>query len=95
MEDLIAMFGGLKRVKKMSEAKPLTFEEAMEKLEEIVEKLEVGDVPLEAAIAYFQDGMNLSKVCHDKLQSVEKQMEQILTEDGEMKPFIIDEEEGQ
>ncbi|WP_017755722.1 exodeoxyribonuclease VII small subunit [Calidifontibacillus oryziterrae] len=75
----------------MSEEKKLTFEEAMEKLESIVEKLETGDVPLEAAIAYFQEGMSLSKVCHDKLQTVEKQMEQILAEDGEMKPFLMEE----
>ncbi|WLR49734.1 exodeoxyribonuclease VII small subunit [Bacillus tianshenii] len=76
----------------MSETE-VTFEEAMEKLEQIVEKLEEGDVPLEQAIAYFQDGMNLSKVCHDKLQAVEKQMAEILQDDGELRPFTIEEEQ--
>ena len=43
----------------------LTFEEAMKKLEEIVAKLEEGDVPLEKAIAFYQEGMALSKICSD------------------------------
>lgn len=77
----------------MSVEKELTFEEAMEKLEDIVGRLEEGDVPLEKAITYFQDGMKLSKICHDKLQNVEKQMEQILREDGQLEPFIVQEEE--
>lgn len=77
----------------MSVEKELTFEEAMVKLEDIVGRLEEGDVPLEKAITYFQDGMKLSKICHDKLQNVEKQMEQILREDGQLEPFIVQEEE--
>jgi exodeoxyribonuclease VII small subunit len=77
----------------MSEEKELTFEEAMAKLEEIVEKLEEGNVPLEQAISFFQEGMRLSKLCHDNLQHVEKQMEYILREDGQLAPFSIQEEE--
>ena len=77
----------------MSEKKVRTIEQAMEELEGIVEKLEEGDVPLEKAIAYFQDVMKLSKLCHDKLQSVEKQMDLILREDGELAPFDLQEEE--
>ncbi|AEH47278.1 exodeoxyribonuclease VII small subunit [Parageobacillus thermoglucosidasius] len=77
----------------MSEEKELTFEEAMAKLEEIVEKLEEGNVPLEQAISFFQEGMKLSKLCHDKLQNVEKQMEYILREDGQLAPFSLQEEE--
>ncbi|WP_458412549.1 exodeoxyribonuclease VII small subunit [Schinkia sp. CFF1] len=79
----------------MSAEEKLTFEQAMKNLEEIVGKLEEGDVPLEAAIAYFQEGMSLSKICHQKLQHVEKQIEQILQEDGEIKPFILEEDGGE
>ncbi|MEC2075417.1 exodeoxyribonuclease VII small subunit [Metabacillus fastidiosus] len=71
----------------------LTFEEAMQNLEKIVAKLEEGDVPLEKAIDYFQEGMKLSKLCHDKLQHVEKQMDFILREDGQIAPFELQEEE--
>lgn len=70
----------------------MTFEEAMSKLEEIVQKLEEGDVLLEEAIHFFQEGMKLSKFCHDKLQQVEKQMEFILREDGQLEPFTVREE---
>ncbi|MFC4324033.1 exodeoxyribonuclease VII small subunit [Litchfieldia salsa] len=77
----------------MSEEQAISFEEAMKKLEGIVSKLEEGDVPLEQAINYFQEGMKLSKLCHDKLQNVEKQMDQILKEDGKLEPFSIQEEE--
>ncbi len=70
-----------------SEKANLSFEEAMEKLELVVEKLEQGDVPLEEAIEMFQQGMGLSKLCHDKLTKVEKQMDQILHEDGEIEPL--------
>lgn len=70
----------------------LSFEDAMVELEEIVSKLEKGDVPLEEAIEYFKSGMKLSKLCHDKLEHVEKEMAQILQADGELKPFQLQEE---
>ncbi|MCY9375458.1 exodeoxyribonuclease VII small subunit [Bacillus sp. T17B1] len=71
----------------------MTFEDAMKGLESIVSKLEEGDVPLEQAINYFQEGMALSKMCHEKLQKVEKQMDFILKEDGELAPFSVQEED--
>nr|WGD61899.1 exodeoxyribonuclease VII small subunit [Bacillus subtilis] len=71
----------------------MTFEEAMKGLESIVSKLEEGDVPLEQAINYFQEGMALSKMCHEKSQKVEKQMDFILKEDGELAPFSVQEED--
>jgi exodeoxyribonuclease VII small subunit len=70
----------------------LSFEEAMSKLEQIVDKLEEGDVPLEEAISFYKEGMELSMLCHDKLKSVEEQLTQIITEDGR-KSFSIEEEE--
>ncbi|AIM15556.1 MULTISPECIES: exodeoxyribonuclease VII small subunit [Neobacillus] len=77
----------------MTNEKNITFEEAMAKLEQIVEKLEEGDIPLEEAIIYYKEGMELSKLCHDKLKSAEKQLTQIITEDGRKEVFSINEEE--
>ncbi|UFT97728.1 exodeoxyribonuclease VII small subunit [Radiobacillus kanasensis] len=77
----------------MEEKNERSFEEAMTELEEIVEKLEEGDVPLEKAIEYYQDGMMLSKLCSEKLTKVEQQMEQIMNEHGEFEPFTAQEEE--
>lgn len=70
-----------------------TFEEAMGEMEKIVERLEQGDVPLEEAIDLFQKGMTLSKTCHQKLRKVEEKMDQILQEDGNMKEFLIQEDD--
>jgi exodeoxyribonuclease VII small subunit len=77
----------------VSNEQNISFEEAMNKLEQIVDKLEEGDVPLEAAIAFYKEGMELSKLCHDKLKNVEEQLTQIITEDGRKQNFTIEEEE--
>ncbi|GAA0458112.1 exodeoxyribonuclease VII small subunit [Alkalibacillus silvisoli] len=74
------------------EKENLNFEQAMEKLENIVDQLEQGDVPLEQAIQYYKEGMKLSKVCHDKLKNVENEMAEILNDQGETEPFTVEEE---
>jgi exodeoxyribonuclease VII small subunit len=71
----------------------LTFEQAMDQLEDIVEKLEEGDVPLEEAISIYKQGMDLSRLCHQKLKAVEDQLTEILREDGELEGFTVQEEE--
>ncbi|GIN38324.1 MULTISPECIES: exodeoxyribonuclease VII small subunit [Heyndrickxia] len=70
----------------------LSFEEAMEQLEVIVQRLEKGDVPLEEALTIYKKGMELSKLCHDKLKTVEEQLTSIITDNGE-EEFIIKEED--
>ena len=77
----------------MAKKEEVTFEQAMEELEKIVEQLEEGDVPLEAAITIYKQGMDLSKLCHQKLKTVEDQLTQILKEDGELESFAVQEEE--
>lgn len=77
----------------MGSNKELSFEEAMLKLEEIVEKLEEGDVPLEKAIEYYQEGMKLSKLCNDKLVNVQEKMVNMMNEQGELEMFDIQEED--
>ena len=64
--------------------KEIKFNQAMEQLEEIVRQLEQGDVPLEEALTLYQKGMELSKVCHDKLQSAEKQLVTMMQEGKEV-----------
>ncbi|GAY75174.1 exodeoxyribonuclease VII small subunit [Sporolactobacillus inulinus] len=71
------------------QTKAPAFEDAMDQLDQIVKQLEENDVPLEKAIGLFQEGMALSKICHDKLESVEKKMDQLLTPDGETRPFSV------
>ena len=57
---------------------PIRFEEAMLDLEEVVKKLETGEVPLEDAISLYKKGMELSSYCHEKLQDAEKQLISII-----------------
>lgn len=72
----------------------LPFEEAMEKLESVVEQLESGDVPLEKAIQLFEQGMKLSQICGAKLERLEQQVEILVQENGDWvkKPFQTEEE---
>lgn len=77
----------------MTKKQEITFEEAMENLEKIVGQLEEGDVPLEEAISIYKQGMDLSRICHTKLKTVEEQLTQILREDGELENFAVQEEE--
>ena len=80
-------------MKVSEETTTVTFEEAMDQLETIVERLEEGDVPLEEALTIYKKGMELSKLCHDKLKNVEEQLTEILTADGHKETFAIPEEE--
>ena len=55
--------------------KKKTFEEAIAELETIVEALENGSASLEDSLDMYQKGIELTKLCQDKLQSAEKRME--------------------
>ena len=72
----------LERKKKMSEKK-VDFEKAMEELENIVEKLEKGDLNLDESVKKFEDGMKLSKTCTKILNEAEKKINLLIeTPDG-------------
>jgi len=55
-----------------------TFEEAMKQLEQIVQELESGDLPIEKAMKKFEQGMQLSKFCSEKLDETEKKVTMLL-----------------
>lgn len=69
----------------------MSFEESLEKLEEIVNKLENGDVPLDDAIDEFNKAMQLVKTCNDKLNSAEEAIAKIVQENGEIIEFNTNE----
>lgn len=64
----------------MSKKKSEQFEDALKKLQTIVEKLERGDLPLEQAMESFTEGMQLVQLCHQKLEEAEKRV-QVLVKD--------------
>jgi exodeoxyribonuclease VII small subunit len=51
-----------------------TIEQAIKQLEQIVQDLESGDMPLEKAIKKFEEGVQLSKFCSQKLDETEKRI---------------------
>lgn len=69
----------------------LSFEESLEKLEEIVNKLENGDVPLDDAIDEFTKAMQLVKVCNTKLNNAEEAIAKIVQDNGEIVDFDVNE----
>lgn len=72
-----------------------TFEKAMNKLEKIVQELESTDLPLEKAIKKFEEGVQLSKFCSEKLDETEKRITILLKDQNDRvfdKPFISETE---
>lgn len=63
-----------------------SFEEALKRLEDILQQLEHGDLPLETALKTFEEGMRLVRFCTKKLDEVEKKVE-ILLQDEEGRLF--------
>jgi exodeoxyribonuclease VII small subunit len=64
----------------------MPFEEALQKLETIVETMESGDLPLESLIARYEEGVKLAKVCQEKLAEAELKIQQLeKTAAGELK----------
>ena len=63
------------------------FEQAMQRLEKIVEEMESGELPLEELILRYEEGMKLAKVCQERLASAEQRIE-IITRNSAGKPIV-------
>lgn len=61
------------------------FETKMEELENVVTKLEKGDMSLDESLINFEKGMKLSKECNKMLEDAEKKITILLENDGEIK----------
>ena len=55
----------------------LPFEEALEKLESIVEAMESAELPLESLLAKYEEGTNLARLCQEKLAEAELKIQQL------------------
>lgn len=70
----------------------IKFDEALMKLENIVEQLEDGDLSLEESLAIFEEGIKLARLCTTKLDEVERRIEMLIKgEDDELKIVPFDE----
>jgi exodeoxyribonuclease VII small subunit len=70
----------------VSETAP-TFEAALQKLEEIVQRLEKGELGLEESLKLYEEGIRLSRLCHAKLEEAEGRIE-VLLKDGHGEPLL-------
>lgn len=77
----------------MPTKKELTFEKAMERLEEIVELLENGENELDKSLSLFEEGVKLISLCNKKLEKAEESVKMLVNVDGELveKDFEADE----
>jgi exodeoxyribonuclease VII small subunit len=69
------------------------FEEALEKLEEIVKRMEAGEMTLEESLKAFEEGIKLARLCAKKLDEADRRVELLLRQEGELvtKPFAEEE----
>jgi exodeoxyribonuclease VII small subunit len=56
------------------------FEKAFQNLEKIVQRLEGEEMPLDESLQLFEEGIKLSRFCHQRLEEVEKKIELILAD---------------
>lgn len=61
----------------MAEKERLSFEEALNKLESIVEQLEEEEITLEDSVNLYEEGVKLSKFCTEILEQAELRIEQV------------------
>ncbi len=78
----------------MSSAKPFNLEKSLADLEELVEELESGDLPLEKAMKKFEEGIKLTRGCQTALKEAEQKVEILLKSAGgeDLEEFEVDPE---
>ena len=74
-----------------------SFEQSLKQLEQIVHEMESGELPLEQAIRKFEEGIELSKFCAQKLEETERKITLLMQAGGTVveKPFAPAGEDGQ
>ena len=74
-----------------------SFEKALARIETIVSKMEGGSLSLEKMMEHFEEGMNLIKLCSEKLNEVERKIEVLVKKDGKtvLEPFDAEDEQAE
>ena len=68
----------------------MDFEKKLGRLEEIVQKMEKGDLALEESLKLFEEGVKLSRECHSRLSEAEAKVKILMSVDAEGKPVTSD-----
>jgi len=88
---------GTKGMAKGKKSADQSFEALLKRLEEVLDSLEHGELPLEQAMQSFAEGVGLVRACHQKLDEVERRVELLLKDDAGRfftRPFPEEEGEG-
>jgi len=72
----------------------LSFEQALEELEQIVAALETGQVPLDETLTRFERAMRLKERCTSLLADAEARVSKLLDEQGNTEPFAAEADDG-
>ena len=64
----------------------MTFEERLRRLQDVVERLESAELPLEESVALYKEGLVLSRACREQLDKARNEV-RMLAEDGRLVPF--------
>jgi exodeoxyribonuclease VII small subunit len=71
----------------MAKEETPTFEESVERLEELIEAMESGEIPLADLVAKFEEGSKVLKKCESQLKAAELKIEKLNLENGELETF--------
>ena len=66
----------------MAESKPYPFEKSLTKLEQLVERMEQGDLSLEDSLKTFEEGIKLTRECQQALVQAEQKVKLLIEENG-------------
>ena len=74
---------------------PINFEKNLGELENLVKKIEKGDLPLEESIQLFEKGIKLTKTCQQALTSAEQKVQMLVEKNGqqELTPYSTNREQ--
>jgi|SaaInlStandDraft_1057018.scaffolds.fasta_scaffold280974_1 exodeoxyribonuclease VII small subunit len=64
--------------------KELSFEQALANLEEIIQRMESGEAPLDSLITHYQTGVKMLKLCREKIESAEMNIKEVQEKDKEL-----------
>ncbi len=79
--------------KEKTKENDLTFEQSLEELEILVDKLERGQLTLDESLETFENGMKLARVCTQKLTKSERKIEKLIEKNGELRTQPFDKTE--